>query len=119
MFRRLTGLEVFQQFFEKIVELCVETGLVWGEEEYFDGTMVRANAAFQRQVPRFYQQAHDHLQQLFVNSETQPERCFVSKYDGRHKLVRANSYERQADYWVSPVDPAASPLGHQRLGYHL
>src|SRR5258707_6765954 len=32
------GLEVFQRFFEKIVELCQAAGLVWGKELYFDGT---------------------------------------------------------------------------------
>ena len=35
-------MEIFQQFFEKIVELCVEAGLVWGEELYFDSTKVDA-----------------------------------------------------------------------------
>lgn len=31
------GLEVFQGFFERIIELCIEAGLVWGKELYFDG----------------------------------------------------------------------------------
>ena len=39
------GLETFQRFFERIVELCIEAGLVWGEELYFDSTKVQANAA--------------------------------------------------------------------------
>ena len=55
------GLEVFQRFFEHIVELCIEAGLVWGQELYFDGTKVRANAAADGLVPRFYQEAKDHL----------------------------------------------------------
>jgi transposase len=38
------GLSVFRRFFERIVELCVEAGLVWGEELYFDSTKVDANA---------------------------------------------------------------------------
>ncbi len=32
--RERYGMEIFQQFFEKIVELCVDSGLVWGEEDY-------------------------------------------------------------------------------------
>lgn len=32
------GLPVFQKFFEKIVELCIQAGLIWGQELYFDGT---------------------------------------------------------------------------------
>ena len=42
--RERYGLEVFRRFFERIVEECLETGLVWGEELYFDSTKVRANA---------------------------------------------------------------------------
>src|SRR6266516_587901 len=32
------GVEAFQHFFERIVELCMEAGLVEGEELYFDAT---------------------------------------------------------------------------------
>lgn len=38
------GLSVFRQFFERVVELCIEAGLVWGEELYFDATKVDADA---------------------------------------------------------------------------
>ena len=44
--RERYGLSVFRCFFERIVELCVEAGLVWGEELYFDATKVEANASF-------------------------------------------------------------------------
>ena len=54
------GLEVFQRFFEQIVQCCVEARLVWGQELYFDGTRVRANADMDRQVPRFYWDAQQH-----------------------------------------------------------
>ena len=43
--RERYGLEVFRRFFEEIVELCMEAGLVWGEELYFDATKVEANAS--------------------------------------------------------------------------
>jgi transposase len=33
--RERYGLEVFGRFFEQVVELCVEAGLVWGEELFF------------------------------------------------------------------------------------
>ena len=39
------GVEVFRRFFEKIVELCQEAGLVWGKELYVDATKVEANAS--------------------------------------------------------------------------
>ncbi len=42
--RERYGLETFGRFFERIVEICLEAGLVWGEELYFDSTKVEANA---------------------------------------------------------------------------
>src|SRR3712207_515156 len=38
--RQRYGLEVFRCFFEEIVELCIEAGLVWGKELYFGSTKV-------------------------------------------------------------------------------
>jgi transposase len=43
--RERYGLEVFRRFFERIVEMCVEAGLVRGHELYFDATKVEANAS--------------------------------------------------------------------------
>ena len=43
--RERYGLEVFRGFFERIVQMCVDAGLVWGEELFFDSTAVEANAA--------------------------------------------------------------------------
>ena len=63
--RERFGLETFQKFFEHIVALCVEAGLVWGEELYFDSTKVNANAAIDRLIPRVEWEAQQHLQQLF------------------------------------------------------
>ena len=51
--RERYGLETFRRFFEEIVELCVEAGLVWGEELYFDSTKVEANAAVDSLAPRW------------------------------------------------------------------
>ena len=45
--RQRLGIDVFQQFFERIVDLCREAGLVWGKELYFDATKVQADAAAQ------------------------------------------------------------------------
>jgi hypothetical protein len=49
----------------------------------------------------------------------------VDKYDGTRLLgVGGSTYERQADFWLCPTDPDATPLRSQeddtaRLGYHL
>jgi transposase len=61
------GLPVFREFFERIVELCAEAGLVWGEELYFDATKVDANASLDSIAPRFFVERH--LGELFPEEE--------------------------------------------------
>ena len=56
--RERYGLEIFRRFFERIVEECVEAGLVWGEELFFDATKVEANASMESRIPRFAAQTH-------------------------------------------------------------
>ena len=123
------GLRVFQQFFEKIVERCVQAGLVWGKELYFDGTKVRANAAVESLVPRWFWEAKQHVQALFasdasnassasaVPSGPQPSPSapppskregLVEKYNGqRQSDQHPSSYQRTADSHVSRTDPDA------------
>jgi transposase len=134
--RQRYGLETFQRFFEQIVELCIEAGLVWGEEVYFDSTKVKANASTDGLLPRFYVEAKQHMQGLFAEGQSadassepdegSPARrwpgSLVEKYDGT-RLTDRTRYIRLADVWVSPTDPDAtllSPLGGytNKLGYH-
>src|SRR3954470_8150657 len=63
--RARLGVEVFQRFFEHIVELCQAAGLVWGTELLCDATRVRPNADLASLVPRFSWQARQHLAELF------------------------------------------------------
>ena len=51
--RERYGLGVFRGFFEKVVEMCAEAGLVRGKELYFDATKVDADASLDSIVPRF------------------------------------------------------------------
>ena len=57
------GLSVFRRFFEEIVEMCVEAGLVRGGDLYFDATKVDANASLDSIAPRFA--VEEHLDSLF------------------------------------------------------
>jgi transposase len=135
--RERYGLVVFQRFFERIIELCIEAGLVWGKELHFDGSVIEADADYDKQVHRFYREAQQHLQALFeveagAESEgttaneieaahpaaAQKDRHFVHKYDGHQRLVKASAYRRKADYWVNTTDPDASPMGQSKMGYH-
>jgi hypothetical protein len=42
--RQRLGLPFFRRFFEHVVDLCVDAGLVWGQELVADATRVPANA---------------------------------------------------------------------------
>jgi transposase len=65
--RQRLGVDVLQRFFERIVDLCQEAGLVWGRELYVDATKVCANAALDSLVPRFYHDAKSHVADLFAD----------------------------------------------------
>src|SRR6202162_1544233 len=56
--RERYGITVFRRFFEQIVELCQQAGLVWGKELYIDATKVEANASLDSLTPRFAVEAH-------------------------------------------------------------
>jgi len=142
--RERYGLALFQRFFEQIVELCIDAGLVWGEELYFDSTKVKANASIDGLMPRFFVEAQQHLKDLFRDSpETllregivlgseqtsapvalSSSRGFVDKYDGTRIMSRSSHwYKRTSDARVSPTDPDATPMKRFTgdaavLGYH-
>jgi transposase len=65
--RQRLGLPIFERFFERVVDLGQEAGLLWGRELYFDATTVDANADFDSLVPRFYHEAKTHLGDLFAD----------------------------------------------------
>src|SRR5690349_15422288 len=105
------GLDIFQRFFEEIVERCRAAGLIWGKELYFDGTKVRANADIDKQVPRFYFEAKAHLQALFGNEPVEPagqaSRGLTNTYNGQ-RLLSSRTHataQRQGDSRVCPTDP--------------
>jgi transposase len=51
--RQRLGVEIFQRFFECVVDLCQKANLVWGRELYFAATKVEANAGIPSLIPRF------------------------------------------------------------------
>ncbi len=67
--RQRYGLAIFRRFFEHVVQLCADAGLVWGEELFFDATKVRANAAMASVVPRLRAVVEGHLVDLFAPGE--------------------------------------------------
>src|SRR5262249_60661337 len=63
--RTRLGLPVFRRFFEHVVDLCQQAGLVWGKELFFDATKVRANADPDSLRPRL-REVTQHLAALFA-----------------------------------------------------
>ncbi len=63
--RERYGLAIFRRFFEYVVELCQQAGLVWGQELLADATKVRANASLDSFVPRLKEVVDEHLVDLF------------------------------------------------------
>ena len=132
--RERYGLTPFQKFFEHIVDLCQDAGLVWGEELYFDGTKVRANADIDSLADRVELAAEQHVQQLFAEDEEDAidnqdipissAADLVTKYDGKRLTVVASlGINGLADEKVSITDPDATPMkpsegGSAVLGYH-
>jgi hypothetical protein len=85
---------VFREFFERLVQLCVEAGLVWGEESYFDATKVDANASLDSIAPRFYVQ--EHLDEVFTTVAEPPhaeQEHNVSTASERGESPMAELYE--------------------------
>jgi transposase len=138
------GLEVFRRFFERIVEECVEAGLVWGEELFFDATKVEANASLdstrsrslvegrlgEHLVGMFPEDAppandeHSGVIAGFVGPEGDERRALAQTNALRHRWIAAAGrqeresvrwgYKRMADLRVSTTDADASPMHRKR-----
>ncbi len=138
--RERFGVGIFRHFFERIVEMCIEAGLVWGKELFFDATKVKANAAVDSLAPRWAVEAH--LEDLFdgddpdrggpedmselkgtahliealpsAGDETlaaaNAEGDWVSRGGRQDRSVRSGSYRRIADTRASKTDPDATPM---------
>ncbi len=145
--RERYGLETFRSFFDRIVEMCVEAGLVWGEELFVDSTTVRANAGKVALVPRFA--VRDHLDELFeeepadatgemkkVADAALPDaddedlravngthEDFISSAGRYGTKSRTPNPKKISDYFVNRTDPDACLAGHvkgtARMGYKV
>ena len=90
--RQRLGLPILQRFFEHVVDLCQEAGLLWGRELFFDATKIRANAALSSVVPRFYlqakAQAQEHVATLFAG-DSEPAADDATTAGARQRAAQA------------------------------
>lgn len=94
--RERYGLLTFRRFFERIVQECVEAGLVWGEELFFDATKVEANASLDSMRSRSLVEGRleEHLVEVFPEDTLpSPDEDHSGGFAG---LVGADGEGRQA-----------------------
>jgi transposase len=138
--RERYGLRTFRRFFERIIELCMEAGLVWGKELYFDATKVEANASLDSTRSRSLmeeQGLEEHLAGIFpeeaqleeganapeitaVGPDGQEGRALSEANAKRHRWIEGAGrqqrevvrwgYRRLANLRASATDPDASPM---------
>jgi transposase len=85
--RQRFGIDIFQRFFEKIIDLCQDAGLVWGQDLYFDATKVEANAALDSLMSRFYREAKTHVAELFAAGPAPDEHDDVAELPPRDDVA--------------------------------
>jgi transposase len=119
--RQRLGLAIFRRFFEYVVGLCVEAGLVWGQELLADATRVPANAAMDSLVPRLRAMVDNQLVALFDGDEVPTERNAEDTPSSvRWDLLEecrldpqrpaTGAYERISSRKISRTDPDATPM---------
>ena len=115
--RQRLGIALFARFFERVVDLCQEAGLVWGKELFFDATKVRANADLDSLVPRFYHEATTHVADLFADEA--PAAAVDADVPGAANDLPAGVVrlpnEAAADPPPASIDPPWSLLERRRL----
>jgi transposase len=109
------GAEAFHRFFEHIVEICIEAGLVEGEELYLDATKVDANASVHNLRTRFsVMAAQEHVERVFaenpVPEEPEPQGLTEApavQLDPAPREPRASAEASEAE---PKGQPSASPF---------
>lgn len=121
--RQRLGVDLFQRFFEQVVDLCQEAGLVWGRELYFDATRVRADADTDSLVPRFYADAMAHVADVFADASeptdepsSRPEEGLL-RFPAGTDNADDTSQEPPADRWNLLEQRRLDPRRPAKRGY--
>jgi len=106
------GVEVFRDFFERVVWQCVEAGLVDGRKLFIDSSLVDANASNNSVIDT--QSLRIHLRENYKKLEARLEEVEESA-DSSRRYVKKNSR------YMSTTDPDAAIVnrGKPKLSYQV
>ena len=107
------GVEVFREFFERVVWQCVEAGLVDGSKVFVDSSLVDANASNNSVIDA--RSLRVQLQEGYKELEARLEEKSESTDCSGRKYVKENKR------YISATDPDASIVnrGKPRLSYQV
>ena len=114
------GKEVFERFFQLILQKCVEAGLVGGEKVFADSTFIKANASLKSLVtrseaiePRY--KVKEYVERVFTENPVEEEPATPES-----PPPPADSQKLSNKTHVSTTDPDSSVISHgQKLPLHL
>jgi len=110
--RKKWGIDIFQGFFERIVQQCVEAGLVDGRKIFVDSSLVDANASNNSVLDtrNLKHQLHKNYKKLESRLEERTESSDPSR-----------SYEKKNNRYISSTDPDAALVnrGKAKLSYQV
>jgi transposase len=125
------GMDVFEAFFNRTVDLCREAGLVHGEATFVDSTLIQANAALASLEPsiatRPPMSPKRYVKRLFEENPVEDRTSPPVPADGppteeperveeRPATAKRRGLNRRAR---SRTDPEASVIHHPTFGLHL
>jgi transposase len=125
------GMEVFETFFNRTVDLCREAGLVHGEATFVDSTLIQANAALASLEPsiatRPPMSPKRYVKKLFQENPVEDQGPPSVQSDDPSVNKPGRSEDRPAAAKRPPVnqrarsrtDPEASVIDHPTFGLHL
>lgn len=83
--RKLIGKEVFLEIFRKILQMCVEKGMVCGKTQAVDSAYIKANASMESMVPReIVENSKRYYEEITENEEEGKKSKKDSKYNGSY-----------------------------------
>ena len=110
--RKKWGVDIFQGFFERVVQQCVEAGLVDGRKIFVDSSLVDANASNNSVLDtrNLKHQLHKNYKKLEARLEERAESSDPPR-----------SYEKKNNRYISSTDPDAALVnrGKAKLSYQV